>query len=1516
MSSPTINFSNLRLHNGSQHTALEELTRQIVIAENYPDIKKIEHRGQGADGGVEIEVKFEGGYSWGWQSKWFPKDFSTSEVSQLKKSFKSALKSIPSLSKFYVAIPMNLSSTGEGRRQSQQKFWDKFVAWAKSEALKESRNVDIELWDESFFISRLQKNNPTHTGIRNYWFDSQLLTADVIQQKLDKALAQIQDRYSPEFHVELHIAEYFHLLSRNSSFISVANKIGESLSKCIKECRYFLKDEDGKVKSLSESIYAKIQNVSKIYKSLDFNDSYVSVSELLDSFDKLTFCDELDELYEIAWKNKEKTEEESDKSNSEHSTYEKNEYFRVTYRNLKNEIDTASNLLGSKSYHLLTKPYLLVLGDAGSGKSHLLADEINNHISDQEIGFFIPGQNISSPLKVETDILTFLDVQNMSFGDWLGTVSSSAMATGKPAIIAIDAINESENAQKWVEALPSLLVQIQRFPNIALVISCRTDYRMLCLPNDISTFTQVNHYGFAENVGKAAKKYLDKHGIARPSVPIFGLENQFANPLFLSTCVKALKNNGITVFPGDLDSLPNLLEYWIESVENNLIRKGYERIDKSDGKLIKAIQVIANEMAINLKDYIPFDDAKRICEKVVDLGKPAKQTDLLINKLISEGVLIDRINFDDQSREVAFTFQKFSDYFIAEAIVYLIDTPKQLASALSKDGDLSQIFHSEKFYQNHQYAGIRKALLSLIPMKFGLEPLSLVDDFWKTTQIDIKEYVESIPWRKSFITEDTKSILVQNLVEVDTASERKPDYKLWFDLLVELAMTENCTLNADYLFECLSKQDMADRDLTWSKYLVGQIYNDEDGEFSNVQQLIDWAWVAPKSELNLERVKLASKCLGLFLTTMDRVVRDQATKALTSLLIKFPQAIPDTLEAFINFNDAYVRERVYAAVYGSLSYVNDEAIIHKTGQVVFDEVFDVITVEQHSIARRYAQLIINLAVRNGLQLSKSELDKTKPPYKTDKINNWPTLDEIRLLQDDMSSIVYSVVGHLSDKPKRNELIMEGDFGKYIMSTSSFLHGSLDGGLPLNIKQQKERFWQNAKKHISDKFDVQAFELAFNNRPSQSYFRLLNNLKSESNSAQSIAEEDFKALEKEFLVLLSQELVDIYNSEVLWGRNNDDKFEKFPKIKAKCWVVQRVKELGWKNDAHGKLEKSMRYFGGRRDHQNERIGKKYQWIAYNELIAYLQDHHWYQDWEEEPHILDRVEDFFGFDIDTTFLASENYIAVKQNTGFLPEVSINNYKTGTAKQNCAWAKTIDNIPDIPQMISKNNWYIINSDAEYKIHDDDSNDEQFTKTMRFHLDMLIIPKGRELELLGDLKDTSKSDHNETYFHEGEDNYLYAEFSQIAGEKKFSDLFDHKIHGIPVMSPTMYYYNSRQYDYSGTSDYSSFKLPRWPLLRGMQLKPVNSYAKSFMNNDEATVFISNEKGFYGGSTVIKSNELEAYLKEYNLCCVWRSVIEKDGGFGSYMGRGGIIKRGTFIGLHWISDKKWQGELFLRDVT
>src|SRR5258705_10378909 len=105
MPAPPINFSQIRSHRSSQNTAFEELTRQLVLASLPATTVQVDHRGPGADGGVEILVHLANGSMWGWQSEYFIDGFDTSQVDQLKESFRRALTSFATLTKCYIASP-------------------------------------------------------------------------------------------------------------------------------------------------------------------------------------------------------------------------------------------------------------------------------------------------------------------------------------------------------------------------------------------------------------------------------------------------------------------------------------------------------------------------------------------------------------------------------------------------------------------------------------------------------------------------------------------------------------------------------------------------------------------------------------------------------------------------------------------------------------------------------------------------------------------------------------------------------------------------------------------------------------------------------------------------------------------------------------------------------------------------------------------------------------------------------------------------------------------------------------------------------------------------------------------------------------------------------------------------------------------------------------------------------------------------------------------------------------------
>lgn len=55
----------------------------------------------------------------------------------------------------------------------------------------------------------------------------------------------------------------------------------------------------------------------------------------------------------------------------------------------------------------------------------------------------------------------------------------------------------------------------------------------------------------------------------------------------------------------------------------------------------------------------------------------------------------------------------------------------------------------------------------------------------------------------------------------------------------------------------------------------------------------------------------------------------------------------------------------------------------------------------------------------------------------------------------------------------------------------------------------------------------------------------------------------------------------------------------------CWVGNRVLQLGWDVDLFGEHDEDVPYMG-RNENRIERIGKKYQWIAWRELLARFED----------------------------------------------------------------------------------------------------------------------------------------------------------------------------------------------------------------------------------------------------------------------------------------------------------------------
>ena len=61
-----------------------------------------------------------------------------------------------------------------------------------------------------------------------------------------------------------------------------------------------------------------------------------------------------------------------------------------------------------------------------------------------------------------------------------------------------------------------------------------------------------------------------------------------------------------------------------------------------------------------------------------------------------------------------------------------------------------------------------------------------------------------------------------------------------------------------------------------------------------------------------------------------------------------------------------------------------------------------------------------------------------------------------------------------------------------------------------------------------------------------------------------------------------------------------------------YVFKRVFELGWKVEKFGQFDRFHTGYASITGANTERVGKKYQWIAYHEIMAYISDHFQYLD----------------------------------------------------------------------------------------------------------------------------------------------------------------------------------------------------------------------------------------------------------------------------------------------------------------
>jgi len=1190
----SINWQNLRPWNGSQNTAFEELCCQLASYEQAPQ-RSIFIRKGAPDAGVECFWKLPNGDEWGWQAKFFLSPPDSNQWSQLDESIKKALEKHPQLTLYTICLPIDRQ---DPRIEEQKWFmdkWNKHVETWQQWAEQKGISIEFKYWGEHEIAERLSREE--HRGRHYFWFNKELFSQQWFENRIEEAIANVGPRYTPELNVELPITRLFDGLGRTPDFYTrikdLYGKIKITYNKT--QSRGVLETARNEFESLKEVMNQILNSVESVEDAEVVPINWESIKRL--SKQSIEFAENcIQKLKNTAAKEREKIA-----SRKEQESYKQPEDYGYELYNL-NELVKAlialEDFAQSNEAYLSNVPALLIVGNAGTGKTHLFCDIAKRRISsDLPTVLLLGGQfNKDEPWS---QIIRFLGL-SCAKEEFLGALEAAAQTRGARTLILIDALNEGEGKSIWHKHLAGMLATLSRYPWIGIAVSVRTSYENTVIPEGLvpNSLIREMHLGFADQEYQATKIFFDFFSIERPSIP--PLVPEFQNPLFLKLFCMGLKNHGLTKVPPGLRGITSIFNFFIESVNEKLSKSEYLDFDPKSQVVQKAVEKLAVDMATKGSSWLRRKEAQAIVNEFLPRESYEHS---LFRHMISEGVLAeDRFITEDEEwcEGIHFSYERLADHLIAKQ---LLDKHLDLmnpSDSFQLDQPLGSLVKDERTCRLNR--GLIEAFSIQLPERARKE-LPRLAPHCADYQPIREAFVESLIWRDpETITEATLTYVNEYIIRY------KDSHDQFLNALLTVASNPDHPYNANFLHKNLIKFELADRDAWWSIFLHYQY-----GEHGVIDRIVDWAWSPEdKSYINDESIHLCGIALSWFLTTSNRYLRDRATKALVSLLTRRIHVLRKIIHEFLNVNDPYVLERLFAVAYGCAMRSIDNNAIAELAEDVYEWIFKDGTPPPHILLRDYARGVIELALHRGIKLN-INVEKIRPPYKSE----WPsfeipTEEELKKYgewQKDMLDEEWARV-NLHDS-----VMGFGDFARYIIGTNSGHFEWSSCRLNEPRKPSRKEIYEDFVESLTDR-QRKSWERyhAIRMKNVKVYICLDETGKGKIFKREFPEKELDYAIastEQSFRKTLGKKKLKVFEGYILPYLDNPDSYKdeyRFDLSVAQCWIFKRVLDLGWTVKRFGRFDRNINRYSYHRREANkpERIGKKYQWIAYHEFLARIAD----------------------------------------------------------------------------------------------------------------------------------------------------------------------------------------------------------------------------------------------------------------------------------------------------------------------
>ncbi len=863
MTDARLDWGAIRPLNGSRAAGFEELCAQLARAE-IPAGARFERKGT-PDAGIECYAVLSDGAEWGWQAKNF-EGLGDSQWAQLDKSVKTAIEKHPRLVRYFVCIPLDRPDARVNGQKSAKEKWDEHVARWTLHAKTRGVIVEFVYWGSHELLDRLARSE--HVGRVRFWFDVRGFDAAWFTARLDEALRTAGPRYTPEVHVDLPIALEFDAFGRLERFFDRAKASARSIRDSLRTVEYSGRTPDSAVDAAVAAVSSKVQTVLTAFGAIEAHATgplpFKAIAEEARAAELA--AEELSRLLEEHGRDLGANPRSTD-ARAPRASYRSDPRRDLGLRLLRltSELRTALESLVHAD-RIAGSALMLLRGDAGTGKTHLLCDVARQRVAAGGPTVLLMGQRFVSNDEPWSQALQQLDLAGLSAEEFVGALEAAAQAAGSRALLVIDAMNEGTGRTIWPSHLAAFLAHLERSPWIGVVLAVRSSYEEIVVPADVrSRAATVTHQGFADHEYDATKAFFLHYGLELPSTPL--LAPEFRSPLFLKTLCEGLNAKGERRLPRGFQGITAVFELYLSAINDRLARTlGF---DARTPLVRQALEAVTRAILNSGESWLSLAKAKEIVDALLP-GRDFERS--LYHGLVVEGMLVEEAARHDgvEAEELVFVgYERFADHLAAKTLLDSHLDMRDPASAFAQGGQLAFICDAKKYVS----PGLLEALCIQVPERIGRELISIAPacaERWGLADA----FRQSLVWRACTAFSDGTRDALNKL------SRSENDLNDTIDVLLTVATLPGHPLNAQFLDGRLRKDAMPDRDAWWSVYL-----HQTWGTHGAVDRLVDWASsLGQDTAIDDEAVVLSATALSWMLTTSNRFLRDRATEALVSLL--------------------------------------------------------------------------------------------------------------------------------------------------------------------------------------------------------------------------------------------------------------------------------------------------------------------------------------------------------------------------------------------------------------------------------------------------------------------------------------------------------------------------------------------------------------------------------------------------------------------------------------------------------